>query len=79
MATGTPVTYQVTAVIPETQYNTQGSPVTGKTVRYSTSLGYEGSVFVPDTVFSDLPAVRALIEGEVRMVAVAQALTGTVG
>jgi hypothetical protein len=41
-------------------------------------VGYSGTVFVPDSVFADASAVRKLIEGEVKLVAAAQAIVGTV-
>ena len=76
MAQDTPVTYRVTGVTPDTSFSGSATPVTGKRVAFSTSTGYEGSVFVPDSVFADLGAVRGLIEGEVRVVAAAQAIAG---
>jgi hypothetical protein len=78
MAQGDPVTYTVTAVAPETQFTSTATPLPGKRVSFSTSAGYDGGVFVPDSVFSDTAAVRDLIEGEVRKVTAALALTGTV-
>jgi len=78
MATGAPVTYQVTGVTADTQYNIANTPITGKQVTFEVSNGYLGRIFVPDTVFSDTAAVKAMIEGEVRVVAAAQALNGTV-
>lgn len=79
MAAGAPVTYQVTTVTPETQYTPTATPVPGKQVGYTTSSGYAGSVFVPDTVFGDTSAVQQLIEAEVAQVVAAQAIAGTVG
>lgn len=78
MATGTPITYVVKGVTPDTQFSGTATPVTGKRVAFSTSTGYEGSVFVPDSVFRDQAAVRQMIEGEVKLVAAAQAIAGTV-
>lgn len=78
MATGSPVTYRVTTVTADTQYNIQNAPVTGKRITFEMSTGYTGSVFVPDTVFGDMASVRGIIEGEVKMVAAAQAISGTV-
>ena len=77
MAAPAPITYKVTGVTPETQYTPTATPIPGKRVTYATSTGYDGSVFVPDTVFSDVAAVRQLIEGEITQVAAAQAITGT--
>lgn len=79
MATGTPITYQVTAVTPDTEFSGTSTPVKGKRVEFSTNTGYTGAVFVPAAVFADRVAVQRLIEGEVRMVAAAQAITGTIG
>jgi len=78
MASGAPVDYRVTGVAPETKYTATATPIPGKVVSYSTSTGYEGSAFVPDTVFGDLAAVRRIIEAEVRQVTAAQSLTGTI-
>lgn len=76
MAAGAPITYKVTGVTQDSQFTGQSTPVTGKRVSFSTSSGYDGSVFVPDGVFADKDAVRRMIEGEVRIVAAAQAITG---
>lgn len=78
MSQGAPISYQVTRVTPDTQYPPGEQPVTGKSVAFSTSVGYTGTVFVPDSVFADANAVRRLIEGEVKLVAQAQAIVGTV-
>lgn len=77
MATGTPITYKVTGVTQDSQFTGASTPVTGKKVSFSTSTGYEGSVFVPDASFSDASQVRALIEDQVKLVAAAQSITGT--
>lgn len=76
MAQGQPVTYTVKAVTPDSQFTGLNTPVAGKRVTFSTSTGYEGSVFVPDSVFSDRNAVQAMIAEEVRRVAAIQSLTG---
>jgi hypothetical protein len=78
MATGGPVSYTVTGVSPDTQFTGAATPVTGKRVAFSTTTGYEGAVFVPDGVFGDIAAVKQLIEGEVKKVAAAQVIAGTV-
>ncbi len=78
MANSAAVTYQVTAVAPETQYNQLGTAIPGKRLTITTSAGYEGTVFVPDSVFGDLAAVQEAVEGEVRRVAAARAITGSV-
>lgn len=78
MASGAPVDYRITSVTPETKYTATATPIPGKVVAYSTSTGYEGSAFVPDTAFGNLVTVRQIIEAEVRQVAAVQALTGTI-
>lgn len=78
MATGGVVTYEVTTVAPETQYNQLSQPVSGKRVSFKMSTGYEGSVFIPDSVFSDHAAVVGLVEGEAKRVASVQAISGAV-
>lgn len=79
MAQGASITYQVTGVTPDSEFTTANTVVPGKRVAFSTSSGYSGSVFVPNSVFADQAAVRRLIEGEVRVVAAAQAITGSIG
>lgn len=78
MAQGTPVSYKVTTVTTGTQFTGSATPVTGKTVSFETSTGYIGTVFVPDGVFADQAAVRQLIESEVKLVAAAQVIAGSV-
>lgn len=79
MASGTPVTYKITKVLADTQYNDQNTPIRGKQVTYEMSTGYVDTIFVPNNVFNDTGALKKLIEGEVRMVAAAHDITGTVG
>jgi len=79
MSNGNPVTYTVTGVTPDTHFSPTSTPIPGKQVAYSTSTGYEGSVFIPDTIFTDPAAVRLAVEGEVKAVAAVQGLAGTVG
>lgn len=78
MAQGASITYQVTGVAPDIQYPAAGSPVFGKKVSFTMSTGYEGSVFVPDTVFGDAKAVHEAVTSQVRMVAAALAISGTI-
>lgn len=78
MAQPEAITYRVTAVAPDTQFGAQNSVISGKRVTFEASTGYVGSVFVPNGVFADTKAVQGLIEGEVRLVAAAQKLTGSV-
>lgn len=72
------VSYQVTGISPDTSFGTDNTVIYGKRVSFNTSSGYSGSVFVPAGVFADLNATQALIEGEVRLVAAAQQIAGTV-
>jgi hypothetical protein len=74
-----PVTYQVTAVVPAVQYGSQGQQIAGKTLTFTTSTGYEGAVFIADNVLGDVDRVKAAIEAEVRIVAAAQQIAGTIG
>lgn len=78
MATGQPVTYQVTRITPDTQFPPGDQPVKGQLVSFTTSSGYAGSVFVPDSMFGDQAAVRQMIEAQVKLVAMAQSIAGTV-
>lgn len=79
MASGTPVSYSVTGVTQETKYNINGTPIPGKNVTFTTSTNYQGTIFIPDTVFGDLTAMRQAIDGEVKAVANAMMITGTIG
>lgn len=79
MAQGASITWQVTGVSDDTSMTPQNTLVQGKRVAFSTNTGYNGSVFVPASVFADQAAVKRLIEGEVRTVAAAMGLTGAVG
>lgn len=78
MAGSADVTYRVTGVAPETQYNQLGTAIAGKRLTITTSAGYEGTLFIPDSVFGDLAAVQQAVEGEVRRVAAALAVAGSV-
>lgn len=78
MAQGPSITYKVTRVTPDTQFPPGEQPVQGKLVAFTTSTGYTGSVFAPDSVFADKNALVLMIEDQVRMVAVAQTITGSV-
>lgn len=72
------ITYTVTRITPDTKFPPGESPVSGKSVAFSTSVGYTGTIFVPDSVFSDATAVRHMIEAEVKLVAAAWQLTGSI-
>jgi hypothetical protein len=74
-----PVTYQVTAVVPKVEYGSQGQQVAGKSITFATSTGYEGTVFVADSILGDVDRVKAAIEAEVRIVVAAQQIAGTIG
>lgn len=78
MAQGAPVTYEVTNVTQETKYGINGTPVPGKNVSFRTSAGYEGTLFIADSIFSDVTAMRLAIEGEVRAVDAVMMIKGTV-
>lgn len=78
MAQGTPITYKVTGVTQDSQFTGASTPVTGKRVAFETSSGYTGAVFVPDSVFPNVGEVQKMIEGEVRLVAAAQAIVGNI-
>ena len=78
MTQGNPVTYQVTGVVRHVAYSATGVSTPGKLVSYTTNNGYDGQVFIADTDFGNTTKVRQMIEAEVRMVAAAQSLTGTV-
>lgn len=79
MAQGSPVGYEVTGVTQETRYGLNGTPIPGKNVAFKTTAGYEGTLFIPDSVFGDATAMRQALEGEVKAVAAALMITGTVG
>ncbi len=78
MAQGPSITYQVTRVTPDTEFPPGEQPVKGQLVAFTTSAGYNGNVFVPDSVFADKNAVARMVEDKVRLVAQAQSITGTV-
>lgn len=78
MAGQTPITYTVSTVSPDTQYGPGATPINGKRIGFTTSIGYDGSIFVADSIFADTAAWRAIIEDEVKKVAAAQSVTGTV-
>lgn len=79
MAQGTPVGYEVTGVTQETKYAINGTPIPGKNVAFTTTTGYAGTLFIPDSVFGDTNALRQAIEGEVRSVGAAMSIKGNVG
>lgn len=72
------VTYKVTQVAPDVQFGPGGNQIPGKQLTVSTSTGYTGTVFIPSSMLTDLAAVQATIEAEVRQVAAVQAITGAV-
>lgn len=78
MAQGPPVTYKVTGITPDTEFTGSATPVTGKRVAFSTGSGYNGTVFVPDSIFADASNVTRMIEDQVRLVAAVQNISGTV-
>lgn len=78
MTAGTPVTWQVTGITPDVQATPQNTLVPGKQVAFSLSTGYEGKVFIPDSVFGDVNAVKEAVAIQVRAIVAASAITGTV-
>lgn len=78
MAQGTPIGYEVTGVTQETKYALNGTPIPGKNVSFKTTAGYEGTLFIADSIFSDTSAMRLAIEGEVKAVSAALGIKGTV-
>jgi len=72
------VTYTVTGVTQETQFALDGQLIPGKNIRFTTSAGYSGKLFVPDSVFRDPAALKMAIEGDVKAVAAALGITGSV-
>lgn len=78
MAPSAPVGYQVTGLSPAVDFGPGGNQTPGKTVTFTTTTGYEGTLFVPSSVFGDPSAVQAMIEAEVRQVVAAQQIAGTV-
>ncbi|MGH9622519.1 MAG: hypothetical protein ACRD45_22780 [Bryobacteraceae bacterium] len=78
MASGNPIGYEVTDVTQETKYGLNGTPIPGKNVSFKTTSGYEGTLFIADTIFSDVTAMRQAIEGEARAVSAAMMIKGTV-
>lgn len=78
MAQGTPVGYEVTDVTQETKYALNGTPIPGKNVAFKTTSGYEGTLFIADSIFSDTNAMRLALEGEVKAVGAAMGIKGTV-
>jgi hypothetical protein len=78
MTTPGTVGYTVTAVTPSVDFGPTGGQIPGKTLTFTTTTGYEGTLFVPTSVFGDIPAVQAMIEAEVAQVIAAQQIAGTV-
>lgn len=78
MAQGTPVGYEVTGVTQETRYGPNSTPIPGKNVAFTTTGGYTGTLFIPDSIFGDATAMRQALEGEVKAVAAALMIKGTV-
>lgn len=70
-------TWQVTGQTPEQQFDASGNTTTGKLISFSVSpQGYQGTVFVPDSVYANVDDVRTLIQAEVDRVVAVHALTG---
>lgn len=78
MVQGPSVTWQVTGITPHVEATPQDTLITGKQVSFSLSTGYTGKVFVPDSVFGDVNAVKEAVQAQVRAIVAASAITGTV-
>lgn len=75
---GDPVTWSVTKVVPDTQFGPSGEVIPGKQVTFTTSSGYQGTAFIPNTQFGNQQFIRDVIESEVKAVLSAQSMTGTI-
>lgn len=70
-------TWQVTGQTPETQFDNSGNQTTGKLVAFTIQpSGYQGSVFIPDTVYVNADGVRERIQSEVDSVMAVHGLSG---
>lgn len=75
---GMQVTWEVTNQSQTTKFDNAGNEIPGKNVTYKTSTGYEGTVFVPDSVYGDPSNVRDIINAQVKDVAGVHGLKGSV-
>jgi len=73
------VSWTVTSQSPSTKFGPDGNPIEGKDVNFETTIGYKGTVFIPDSVYGDPSAVRQMIASEVQTVAAIHGLSGTTG
>lgn len=70
-------TWQVTGQTQETQFDTLGNAIPGKQVTFTVQpSGYVGSVFIPDSVYANVDAVRERIQAEASMVSAIHGMTG---
>ena len=70
-------TWQVTGQTQETAFDTQGNQVEGKRIQFTVSpSGYVGTVFIPDTLYANVDAVRERIAAEAAMVSAIHGMTG---
>lgn len=74
----TPVTWKVVSQQQTQQFDPNGNPINGKNVTIETTTGYKGSVFVPDSVYSQPDQVKELLANEAKSVVAVHGLTGTV-
>ena len=75
---GMQITWKVTSTSPTQEFGPNGSPIQGHTVNFTTSTGYEGSVFVPDDVWADASKVKDVIRARAIQAATIKNLEGTV-
>lgn len=73
-----PVNYQVTGVVPFTQYDPGGQVTEGVKVYFTTSTNLNGQVFAPNRIANDVNALRQVIEDQVSHLATIHQLSGTV-
>lgn len=70
-------TWTVTAQTPETVFDNNGNSTTGKQVSFTVQpSGYQGQVFIPDSVYANVEGVRERIQGEVDIVMAVHNLSG---
>ena len=69
--------WQVTGQTQDTEFDPQGNAVPGKRVAFTVQpSGYTGSVFIPDSVYVNIDAVRERIQAEASMVSQIHGMTG---
>ena len=73
-----PVTWTVQSSFPRSELQPGGNVVDGQRLQIMTNTGFTTFVFVPETLFSNTSAVRALIAGKVGSLAAIHNLSGNV-